>query len=268
VLNYPFLTSKERDVETGLDYFEARYYSSPQGRFTSPDEFDGGPDELYVLGNRDETKQALPYAQITKPQSLNKYQYCYNNPLNYVDPDGHDALYVVDKDKGTTTIVIPVHFTGANATPGLIAEVIKRGSELDTGDSGVKIQIVSTDKPIQGVLNTMDLSQGKDFKKYWAGEGVNRVGGNRGHIDTNGVGQGGAIVHESLHFAGLKDRYQETTKDPKKGRGKATPDKGYDKTNIMAASGGTTLKPAQIKEARQNSSTKKCSVENGSMKCK
>ncbi|MGH9931365.1 MAG: RHS repeat-associated core domain-containing protein, partial [Pyrinomonadaceae bacterium] len=40
-------TQKERDNETGLDYFLARYYSSNQGRFTSPDEFTGGPDELY-----------------------------------------------------------------------------------------------------------------------------------------------------------------------------------------------------------------------------
>jgi RHS repeat-associated protein len=39
-------TQKERDVETGMDYFLARYYSSTQGRFTSPDEFVGGPDEL------------------------------------------------------------------------------------------------------------------------------------------------------------------------------------------------------------------------------
>ena len=32
-------TSKERDIETGLDYFLARYYSSPQGRFTSIDPY-------------------------------------------------------------------------------------------------------------------------------------------------------------------------------------------------------------------------------------
>jgi RHS repeat-associated protein len=31
-------TQKERDIETGLDYFGARYYSSTQGRFTSADE--------------------------------------------------------------------------------------------------------------------------------------------------------------------------------------------------------------------------------------
>jgi RHS repeat-associated protein len=83
--------SKERDNETGLDYFLARYYSSVQGRFTSPDEFRGGPSEVFILGSGSPTKQALPYADIFNPQSLNKYQFTYNNPLRYVDPDGHDA---------------------------------------------------------------------------------------------------------------------------------------------------------------------------------
>lgn len=34
----PEFTGKERDAETGLDYFGARYFSGAQGRFTSPDE--------------------------------------------------------------------------------------------------------------------------------------------------------------------------------------------------------------------------------------
>ena len=43
--NYPFLTSKERDIETGLDYSIHRYYSPAQGRFTSPDEPFAGQGE-------------------------------------------------------------------------------------------------------------------------------------------------------------------------------------------------------------------------------
>jgi RHS repeat-associated protein len=82
-------TSKARDYETGLDYFLARHYSSTQGRFTSPDEFKGGSDELYLLGTGEQQRQALPYAEISQPGSLNKYSYVYNNPLRFVDSDGH-----------------------------------------------------------------------------------------------------------------------------------------------------------------------------------
>ena len=80
--------SKERDVETGLDYFLARYYSSAQGRFISPDEFTGGPDQLFNFADAASANPTF-YADLTNPQSLNKYQYTYNNPLSYTDSDGH-----------------------------------------------------------------------------------------------------------------------------------------------------------------------------------
>jgi RHS repeat-associated protein len=85
--------SKERDAETGLDYFEARYYSSVQGRFTSPDEFTGGPDELFDFAEAASDNPTF-YADLDDPQSLNKYQYCYNNPLGFTDLDGHKPSWL------------------------------------------------------------------------------------------------------------------------------------------------------------------------------
>ncbi|MGH9959320.1 MAG: hypothetical protein ACREBC_19720, partial [Pyrinomonadaceae bacterium] len=55
-----------------------------RGRFTSPDEFTGGPDELYNFAD-DAADNPTFYADLTNPQSLNKYQYTYNNPLSYTD---------------------------------------------------------------------------------------------------------------------------------------------------------------------------------------
>lgn len=65
-------TGKERDTETGLDYFGARYMSAAQGRFTSPDAplIDQSPHD---------------------PQSWNLYAYGRNNPLKFTDPTGNSA---------------------------------------------------------------------------------------------------------------------------------------------------------------------------------
>lgn len=100
--NYPFLTQKERDNETGLDYFLARYYSSTQGRFTSPDEFKGGPEELF---EDVDPHDPLFYADVAEPQSLNKYHYALNNPLRYIDPDGHQTTTADRVKQAAATVV-------------------------------------------------------------------------------------------------------------------------------------------------------------------
>ncbi|MEP7147800.1 MAG: RHS repeat-associated core domain-containing protein [Acidobacteriota bacterium] len=78
----------QRDSETGLDFAQSRYYSAMQGRFTSPDEFKGGPDELFDF-EEDAADNPTFYADLSNPQSLNKYQYGYNNPYKFNDPSGH-----------------------------------------------------------------------------------------------------------------------------------------------------------------------------------
>ncbi len=71
-------TGKERDSESGNDYFGARYYASSMGRFLTP-------DWAAKLTGSD----PVPYAKLDNPQSLNLYTYGLNNPLRNVDKDGH-----------------------------------------------------------------------------------------------------------------------------------------------------------------------------------
>jgi RHS repeat-associated protein len=68
-------TGKERDTESGNDYFKYRYLASSMGRWLSPD-----PSGLY-------------FADPTNPQSLNLYAYVLNNPLINVDPDGRECVW-------------------------------------------------------------------------------------------------------------------------------------------------------------------------------
>ncbi|MGH9793518.1 MAG: RHS repeat-associated core domain-containing protein, partial [Candidatus Acidiferrales bacterium] len=93
--NHYKFTGKERDTESNLDYFIARYYSSAQGRFLSPDEFTGGPVDAFSA-NDPLPPGPLPYADITNPQSFNKYSYAWNSPLRFVDPNGHDVVFAND----------------------------------------------------------------------------------------------------------------------------------------------------------------------------
>jgi RHS repeat-associated protein len=72
-----WFTGKERDAETGLDYFGARYFSGAQGRFTSP-------DPTFMTRDR-----------IGEPQQWNLYAYTRNNPLKYVDPDGRELKLAI-----------------------------------------------------------------------------------------------------------------------------------------------------------------------------
>jgi RHS repeat-associated protein len=68
-------TGKERDTESGNDYFLARYYNSATGRFLSPD--------------WSAKEEPVPYAKLDNPQSLNLYSYVGSNPVTLSDLDGH-----------------------------------------------------------------------------------------------------------------------------------------------------------------------------------
>ncbi len=70
-------TAYERDIESGLDFAEARYYSSSQGRFTSIDPL-------------------MASAVTANPQTFNRYSYVTNSPLTLIDPTGMLGINALD----------------------------------------------------------------------------------------------------------------------------------------------------------------------------
>jgi RHS repeat-associated protein len=73
--NHYKFTGKERDGETNIDYFGARFYSAALGRFMTPD--------------WSEKPVTVPYADLSDPQTLNLYSYVRNSPVARFDADGH-----------------------------------------------------------------------------------------------------------------------------------------------------------------------------------
>ncbi len=111
-------TGKERDNETGLDYFGARYYSGAQGRFTSPD--------------------PKMFSRPADPQQWNKYSYVRNNPFVYVDPDGRDLHIVVTNQVVGSSYVNKYTSSEMRRNPGLqqVREKVPTYRVVVTNDSG------------------------------------------------------------------------------------------------------------------------------------
>ncbi len=96
-------TGKERDTESGLDNFGARYYGSNMGRMMSPDPM-------------------MASAKAWDPQTWNRYSYAHNNPLSYIDPTGMAEVNAADcaKDKACVTVNVNVIYDkNANGGDGL-----------------------------------------------------------------------------------------------------------------------------------------------------
>jgi RHS repeat-associated protein len=83
-------TGKERDSESNLDNFQARYSGSNLGRFMSPDPSSTGGDSV----------------EAESPQSWNMYSYVLNNPLDAIDPDGLDCIYTGEQSASSVSVLV------------------------------------------------------------------------------------------------------------------------------------------------------------------
>jgi RHS repeat-associated protein len=133
-------TGKERDAESGNDYFLARYYGSSMGRFLSPDSVGGSPDN---------------------PQSWNLYSYVLNNPLINTDPDGHACVLQTRTSDTTETVSVASQgdCSGVTVQDGQSATYVNGTvnlSDISAGADGHSIDIgfTSYDGNSSGVQNS------------------------------------------------------------------------------------------------------------------
>lgn len=110
---------KEFDEESGLYYFNFRYFDPSIGRFITPDNQLGGP--VFSYG------------------ALNNYSYTLNNPINFNDPTGHGILSDAEIGIILSTELLSTILTEGSDIPAEVAlneELLQKGIE-DVGQEGL-----------------------------------------------------------------------------------------------------------------------------------
>jgi len=163
-------TGKEKDDETELSYFGARYLDQMLGMWVSVD---------------------------AKRQFNSPYLYMGNryNPIIGFDPDGNRSIVIIDKNN--VTIYLPTKFTGPAATPENIKNI---RTAVETQFSGQFGEYNVTTKVIEGEMNVVELLDGK---------GISRANGNDGiaSIYMGGAKPLYSAKHEFGHLMGMDDKY-------------------------------------------------------------
>jgi RHS repeat-associated protein len=126
-------TSKERDAESGLDYFGARYYGHAQGRFTSCDPI------------------TVSKKQLVNPQRWNLYAYVINNPLSLYDPDG-----LSDQGSGGAKVIdVFLAYEGSNKDE-VRQDINRRLSEMGYSGPAPQINIYNwKESTVDNVLKSL-----------------------------------------------------------------------------------------------------------------
>ena len=184
-------TGKERDSESGNDYFGARYYASSMGRFMSPD--------------WSAKEEPVPYAKLDDPQTLNLYAYVGNNPLTRVDADGHVVSSSCANDsKCSITVKVNVILDkNAKLTKAdwkAFQKDFLGKAQKDFGNSNIKLDYTYTNGSVKddgssgtgmksGYLNFFVTD--KQFGGPDGGSKTSPGGLTESYINIKGLGEGG-----------------------------------------------------------------------------
>src|SRR3989338_802231 len=166
-------TDKEKDTESGLQYFGARYYRPTIGRFTQIDPLEGN---------------------IFDPQSLNRYAYSRNNPIVYLFPDGSSFTTGL---LGTATPLTymynhPVETAGFALVAGATALV----APIAVAVVGVGLSAYATGNALSNAYNAPDT----DTRDYYLGQATTF-----GALTALGVKGAGEVGAPAKNFAGARE---------------------------------------------------------------
>ncbi len=213
-----FFTGKERDSESGLDYFGTRYFGGGNslGRFMTPDDF-------------------FKDSHVDDPQSWNEYAYARNNPLRYVDPNGENATITTnctttEDDKTTCQVNISASFAIYAASGSVTQDQLNQAATamenaIDNAWTGsftqngitynVTTQVsvsVAADKDAAvktGAQNVIGMINGPPAKNEDADVSHRPLLGGTGGPDTGRMNindVGGVAAHEFTHLLGVNDK--------------------------------------------------------------
>ena len=182
-------TGKERDSESGLDNFGARYNPSSMGRFMTPDPLGG---------------------KLVDPQTLNRYSYVINNPLRYTDPTG---LYTCKDDDNQCKTKQDTQFEKARqadlARGGDAARAAAAYGD-PTKDNHVAVGFADLDKKGEGGVTRSTL--GADEKGNLFAQSDVTI-----NSKLSGTAFEAAVGHEGSHVADAQDvvsSISQTTTEP------------------------------------------------------
>lgn len=161
-------TCYERDIESDLDFAQARMYNFRHGRFTST-------DPVLIIQER-----------LYDPQQINLYGYCRNNPLAFIDPSGE----IIDYANKDSRKAFEEYEKFLNKDKKKYASELATLNQLKNSDVTYMIEVGGKQSSETAEGNTVPDAEGKSILVR-----IRNIGGAQGEkFDRNG-----RFAHELEH---------------------------------------------------------------------